>query len=305
MVYALELADLDAKTVKAPNFAGGGAYAPSSVVVVGGAGMTLKLVGNNTISSGYLSIDGSSYLEMAAGSSATYGGASTFLGTSSTFVYSGASWTFDPGTTISTAGALNIAGSTTFQAGSFTNFLATVVFGSASSAGFLGTASFGNNVTFYSGTVTHNGSVLFNAYVGVSGSLDITGPLGIYGASGLHASLTATGAGRVVKRTAFIPTAGGGSVTAYGPANTDRVIYGALTGGVNLTINETGAIDGDEMTFVNKSGAFFLTISWSGGGFPLKNSVGHFRSCTTVRVSGQWIVLNAEAVTTEAGVYSS
>lgn len=222
---ALDFAQFDSLS------ASGGAYAPSSVITVGGSGMTLKLVGGNQLS-GYLLVDPSSTIEAQAGSNVSLDGSNSFGASSFTFVNSGATWTFDTGSTLYAAGTVNVSGNTQFQAGSFTEFLATVVFGSASSAGFLGSASFYNAVNFYSGSAV-------NFYAGST--------VTIAGAVTLTSALTLSGGGTIIDRV----TTGSNADSTYSVSTTDIVyiLQSSITAARTYFLDEIGATNGKKICF--------------------------------------------------------
>jgi hypothetical protein len=105
-----------------------------------------------------------------------------------------------------------------------------------------------------------------------------------------------TGAGRVGKRLVQLST--GSDITAHGPATADTIIVTALSADVTLTINDTGAVDGDEIRIKNLSSSHLLTIDdpINGTFIALKSFSGFRNCCVVVRAGGAWDVLSQDAV---------
>jgi len=301
VVYATELADIDRKTVKAPNFDGGGTYAPTAPIIVGGSGMTLTLVGASTAEGFFVT----GTFDVAVGANAYFRGSTQFRDGSSAFFREAATLTFRD-----TTGA-------TFEAGSFLNVDATTNIGGdltiAGRTSITGPLDFSNavnvggtaSVAFYSGSdLSFAGGSSVNMAAGSSfacvgdayfahaeiAALDLTG------AGSLQAKQVCSGSGRVVRRYSFIASTGANS-SAYGPANTDRVVVNALTADVTFTINNTDVQDGDEIVFVNKDTTHTLGVADPSSGIllNLRQASGSYQSATFYYHAGTWEVLTRDA----------
>lgn len=282
-----ELTLLDQQLFKAPNFAEGGAYAPSSPIYIGGSGVQLKIVGSSTLDTGAL-------LNLKTGSFCTVeSGASFSASTGSTANFAGQVY-FSAGSNTDVFGLVRIrgeaAGTLVADTGSFVTLNGTVTVGGVATFAQSATFTNGFNVPAGGAASSFFGTVVFTGLTDLAGNTQILAP------AALKSTLTASGAGRVVKRTSIIATAGGAAISGYGPANCDNIIVRALTADTGLYID--GGVDGDEMTIVNKSSSHLLQI-FDGVNFVflLKNLAGgsNFRSVHVVRVAGAWEVLRAEA----------
>ncbi len=292
VVYCLELQDLDRKTVKAPNFDGGGSYAPSTPVYVGGAGMQIKLVALNTVENG-------GELRCLSGSAIICNSGSNFQAIAGSTVYIAGQLYLVAGSNTDVFGNIRFrpdggGGTLTSDAGCFVNLNGTVNVG--------GTATFANSATFTNGFICPAGGAAagFFSTVVFTGLTEFGGDTRILSPARLSSTLTASGAGRVVKRPATVIASTGANISGYGPGNTDTVLVRALTAEVLLVINNSGAAEGDEFEVINKSSAFFLDVD-TGTGLTIslknKNENNNRRSCRIKLIGGSWEVLSAEVST--------
>ena len=250
-VYAIELQDLDRKSVKAPNFAEGGTYAPSSAVIVGGSGMNLKLVGVNTMPyPGEFNIAGtlrvSGFSEFSGENSFT--GENSFFGAGKGFWYTGTVETFFDGSTLQFGGAF--AGS----AGGSMNLGAGFNFDCSGVANFAGTLR-------------------------SLGTFALSGTTNIGGVPNVTADLTLTGAGTIVERVVTGPNA-----DATFSVSTTDIVYikpGTFTASRTYFLDEIGAVNGKKITFHTEAnntdfpltlkrsvdGSTICLLTWDASGF--------------------------------------
>ncbi|HEY3254599.1 MAG TPA: hypothetical protein VGJ91_11645, partial [Polyangiaceae bacterium] len=139
--------------VKTANFTDGSTHAPSSPVIVGGSGMTIALVGGNTLSSGYLQIAPGADLSVSAGGQFHSYGDALFFG-ANYFV---------------TTTEFSSGSQTTFNAGSFLNVHAAVEF----------TGPFGANAIVAADLQATNS--VSTAILNVSSNATFSGPVINYG----------------------------------------------------------------------------------------------------------------------------
>jgi hypothetical protein len=233
IVRAAELADLDAKTVKAPNFADGGTYAPGAPVYVGGEGMQVKLVGISNVDNGGVVrftsgcsfvLKSGAFLQLDAGSTSSSAGnfffaAGSLADFSGAFALrSGASFTADAGSSVSLNGNLNLTGHVTASAGAFVSVNGTVALN--------GGVSFSYNVHFLSG-----------AHVDFAEGTTLA----------LATTLQLTGSGTIQERVVLGTNADG----TYSVSNADLVYIPASTLTANRTyfLDENGAVNGKKIRF--------------------------------------------------------
>jgi hypothetical protein len=227
VIRASELADLDAKTVKAPNFAEGGTYAPSSVVTVGGAGMTLFMVGSNVVSAGSLTIDGTASISIAAGGQLSCFGDALLFGTVD--VLAGA-WAFSNGTT------------TTFNAGSLLNVAGAAHFTGAISAVGMGLQDL---------QVNHNLDVPVGATLNIEGAANFVGSLNAVGVAvqdqQVSGTLSLVGAGAIQERVVV----GADFNATYSVSSADLVYIdrNTQTGSHDYTLDQVGVAVGKRIRF--------------------------------------------------------
>jgi len=287
-LLAGEMASLDAKTFAALNGDGGGSYSPSSVITIGGQGLTSKFVGINNIFSGaefhwksgsYLFLESGAFLQTDAGSAVTASGQITLSFTSNTDAY-GPIHVKSGGSIIAEAGSSTFLNGGTSVGGNI-GFLSTVNFGAASNA-------------------TVDGYLTTNGPLAITGTtVFTTQPLFAAGAV-FRNPVVMQSAGRVVKRAPVVIATTGSNITGYGGNNTDTVIVRALTAPASIYV-DLGQ-DGDEFTVISKSSSYTLNVFDSHSGtlvFQLFNAVGGLgitghRSVKLIQVAGAWEVLSAE-----------
>jgi hypothetical protein len=291
VIRSTELQDLDRKTVKAPNFDGGGSYAPTSPIYVGGAGMQIKLVGLSTVdNAGGLRFqsatvgrfESGSLLETAVGSTASIDG-QFYLSASSNSDFFGpitirgesglASLTVQAGVPVEIDGALTVGAG------------ATAHFATGSATVFDGSLTLNNGALFGTG-----GAAAFTGLVALAGNTRIQA-----GTASLSIPMTCQFAGRVVKRPPVVVATTGSNITGYGPGNADTVIVRALTTPVAIYV-QLGQ-NGDEFTVINKSSTNQMEVRDDNTGLPvfsMINRSGNFRSVTLVQAAGAWEVLRTE-----------
>ena len=292
-LLAAEMADIDAKTFKAINGDEGGTWAPSSVITIGGSGATMKLVGVNTAES--LFVDGT--FDVSAVSNAYFRGSTQFRDGSNTTVREGASWAF------------NEDSSTEWRSGA--SLVINCDWNSSGRVGFSGPVDFSNNINFGVASFGFIGGAYafvdtgssFNMLPGselsVESSANFSGSTTLSNAhisSGtISGPVITSSAGRVVKRYQFLSSLPS-STSAYGPLNSDVVIVNSLTSNCTFTINNSGAVPGDEMMIVNRSpGAksLFVTDPSAGTIMELKSASG-WRNILTIFFDGStWDILHA------------
>ncbi len=278
-----ELTQLDQTLVKAPNFAEGGTYAPTTPIYVGNAGMQIKLVGSSSLDSGaaldclsgsFLNIQSGGNFQLLAGSTGYVAGQFYLNAGSNTDIFGAVHLR-------SGGGYVADAGSNTFLNGS-------VAVGG--NIGFTSTVHFDTT-----SVTTHDGPVTFNATSTFTGSTAFgSQPLFAAGAIVRNVVLMQT-SGRVVKRPPVVIASTGSNITGYGPANADTVIVRALTAPVAIYV-PLGQ-NGDEFTVINKSSTNQLEVHDDNTGLPvfaMINRSGNFRSVTLVQAAGAWEVLRTE-----------
>lgn len=284
----------------------GGTYTPAAIIAIAGAGMTLKLVGVNTMPSGSLSLSGTAALNVSSTSSANFSGVQTYAGDNN---YDGSVGTGCVSNYIN--GAVASFGSTAIlninsgadqhirsggileaHVGSFVSIEGSATFTSGCTFSAACPTAFSGLATFTGGAAISGGVTVAGNFAITSGVTSLAGINHISGSTALSAQMQTVGSGRVTKRVTPISSTGSNS-GAYGPDNNDAVIVLGLTANVIFTINDTNAVDGDEMLFVNKSTSNTLTINDPSAGtiIALKSVNGQFFSCRVMRVSGNWLLI--------------
>lgn len=222
----------------------GGTYAPAAVITVGGAGMTLLLVGGNVVD-GSLTIDPGGSFGVSPGTTAAFGGTTTFLNTSVTNWATGsvttwqgsASAEFQNGTSLilDSGSELQVSGAAFFHSGSFTEFdgsvSITAVFTVANTATF--TVS---SLATFTGAVVHSGATSLQS-------------VSIQGASVISAPVSMSGSGQILSRIGF----GLDAAMTWSKSTTDVVIIpnGVLTSPRTYVLDTVGAMTGSSITFSN------------------------------------------------------
>lgn len=291
-----EFQALDAAQVDSIS-ASGGTYAPVAPIIVGGSGMQVLFSGNSHIPAGTqitVDLDGGIFFNgtLQAAGGTYFDNAVSYLGDSVTTVAGPGSFTFLTGSTLT----MNV-GSTATVNGAFVTITGSVsTFGGSAAfngtASFNGIASFTSNADFIGPVSIHGGG----ASLVVSAPTTLSGANTISGATTLSAKMTCSSAGRVVKRLVQIST--GTDITAHGPSTADTILVTALSADVTLTINDAGAVDGDEIRIKNLSSSHLLTIDDPvNGTFVALKSLSGFRNCcVVVRAGGAWDVLSQDPV---------
>jgi len=276
--YAAELADLDAKTVKAPNFKDGSTHVPSSPVTVGGAGMSLRLVGQNTVDvAGYIDVDG--YISIKPGGYFENTGTSVFWSTVNfnaggvgfstpvTF-YSGTVATFDAGSTINVNGSMNAAA---------------IVVGTVQIADSLYTGP--DSATSLTGTLS------------VSQAAYLHGDVHLEETTYLEGTLLVSAVGTVQWRTVI----GQDNDSSYSVSTADIVYVGRPTFTANRTyyIDEVGAANGKKISFYRQDAttAHTVTLKRSSDGSTiclLGWNAGNYIWVDLMRMLGVWQIVGGQ-----------
>jgi hypothetical protein len=272
VIRASELQDLDVKSVKAPNFAEGGTYAPSSPVIVGGAGMTITLVGINNAESLFVS----GTFDVAVGTNAYFRGLTSFRTGSSTSVRDGATWTFNADST------------TTFAAGSFLNVEGTVTFTGSFNADFIGVGSVQIADSLYTApdSVTN-----LNGHLSVVQSAAFHDDLRLEGTTTAVGAIVLSGAGTIIERVVI----GSNSDSTYSVSSADLVYVpeGGVSAPRTYYLDEVGATNGKKIRFHREDdhadrpitlkravdGSQICLLTWKNTGYIWTD---------VVRISGVW-----------------
>jgi hypothetical protein len=271
VIYAVELADLDAKTVKAPNFDGGGTYAPSDVITVGGAGMTLTMVGINTAEGMFVT----GTFDSAFGSNAWFRGNTGFRAGSTTSVRDGATWIFNSGS------------STTFDVGSFLSIYDATC--NSLTAGGLSTSTIQVATSLY---MAPDSAASLNGSLSVAQATYLHGEAHFEGTTFVEGTLALTGAGAIQERCAV----GANANTTYSVSTVDVVWVNPndMTASWVYSVDTIGAAEGKKMRFAffSTSHSYTIEIRIAGshqlavlgpGTFP-----GYFRWVDIQFIDGQW-----------------
>lgn len=291
-IRAAELADLDAKTVKAPNFDGGGTYAPTAPITVGGEGMTIKLVGVNVLTNGgSLSTSGFATISVSEDAQFFMQGEALFNG--DTYITGGA-WSFSIGT------------HTTFDVGSFLNVNGTATFGALTAGGIVVTSiqvseslyTAADSATNLNGTLSVAQAAYLHSDVHIEGTahlegattaaaVTVNGVLSIAGSAAVTSVLECSGAGRVRRPGAITQSSGSRTIS---PAQATNWLANSLTGDLTLQISNDGADDGDELFICNRSATYRVIVLDTDGSllFALKNASGSAFAMRFQRISGDW-----------------
>jgi hypothetical protein len=250
----LDLETFDQRQFQSANFDLGGAWAPASVVTLGGAG--LELTTTLALTGTAVTMTGSGTVTLGALSTFTANGG-TSLGHVNLLALYGAAGV-EPTGTLSFATGSSLTGNTiatlNFQAGSALSFAAgATITGSPSiAAGATLTAASGATILFPSGSFlqTNAGATAqCTSTVEIDGPLTVTaaavlsGATTLSGATGLTNTMTLSGGGHIVKRVISASTT---VDTTYGIADADMI---AVNGGPSRihTITSTGATTGAQI----------------------------------------------------------
>lgn len=258
-----EFAAFDLSQFKSINGDDGGTWAPAAVITIGGHG--LSVVGQFSASgtANFVNI-------VASGGIATSGSADI---ESSRDVIS------DRDTLVNRN--LSVGGTATFSGSAgFQNVVVNGVFG-VSGASIFSSAVVCSDALGIAGTLTANGTTHLN------GSAILAGLTTISGGAALSSTMVSTGAGRVVERVANVTT--GSAISSFGPFNVDT-LYVSNTADIVLTINDSGAVDGDQFHIVCQSSTNTITVNDPSLGtfLALKHLSGSSASAVVQRVGGSW-----------------
>jgi len=300
VVFHEEFAALDAAQYAAISGDAGGTWAPAAQITIGGAGVQLLFAGSSTIPSGAGIVSNAGSSVAFSGDFSTYGNffanaATTFGASSAVTIYntvhfqSTAALTQDAGCAWTLSGSVAFGGALHGISGSVATFDGSVIFGSGGTAAFSGTTTFSGTTGFFaaaafSGTATFSGSAST-----FTTATNLNGPVALANVA------QCSGTGRVVKRVATLTT--GSAITSYGPRNVD-VLYVSPTADLTLTIDDTGAVDGEEIRIINLSTSHLLTVNDPSNGtfIALKTLSGFQRSVLAQRVAGSWMTEVSERI---------
>lgn len=285
--HAAEAALLDIGQFKSINGDDGGTWAPAGLIMIGGAGLTMAGPFNVTDTSGSVFAGALT----ANGFGFFSGGAEVTGGLLVDTIIGSGTATFSHNVVIGTTSsdALTVNADATFaHTATFTGaagFSAGISV--ALGATFGSTASFAGLITATDGISASGGS----AFQTVS----VFNTLNIEGGATLSTPMVSSATGRVVKRVTLIATTGSNS-SAYGPANNDVVYVNALTADVTFTINNSGAVEGDEIRFVNRSATHLLTLNDASAGtfIALQSTTGQAFSCLCMFIGGTWVQISSD-----------
>jgi hypothetical protein len=288
-LYAFELAAIDAKTFKAINGDEGGTWAPSSVITVGGSGMTVKLVGINTVdAASELRVSGSLTVQNTGGFESF--GYANFYGPNSF----GFSAVFFGGTvTLDTGSFLNVNGTTTFtgtvnaafigvQNVQVSNSLTTAADSVCNVGGHLAVSQ---SAAFYD-TVAHNSTT---SLVGATTANAVTanGLLTVNGSATLASVASCTGIGRVRRRAVYTLHSGFGVMS---PDVATTWLGENLTGELTLQLPDPTLFPDDELYICNRSATYGITIQDETGSLLIRllNISGTTDSIRYQSLGGSW-----------------
>ncbi|HKO46632.1 MAG TPA: hypothetical protein VJV79_02860 [Polyangiaceae bacterium] len=266
---------IEQNLVKAPNFDGGGTYAPSAPITVSGSGMTIKLVGVSSVEAasvldvyGGIDIKASGGFECA--SYANFYGDTSFAFSS---VFFGGIATFDTGSFLVVNGTLT-AVDVTATVLRVTNGLYT------ESGVFTG----------LSGPLTVSG--IANLYdTNIHGDANLNGTTYLNGTTVVQADLTLTGAGSIQERVVV----GADADATYSVSTADLVFIdpNTQTGSHDYTLDQVGAASGKKIRFSYYGGSAANTVRILNSAGPselaiLGNSAGKYSWVDIQYVAGAW-----------------
>lgn len=269
----------------------GGTYAPAAVITVGGAGMTLTLVGASSVASGgSLTVASGAAFALASGSAASFGGTGTFLSTSVTNWSSGSNSNWKSGSTltIEAGGEVQMSGSMFCHVGGFVEIDCAASFTGAVSVANTSTFDVACAASFDAGvTVTAGNFTVLAGITSLGGTNHIVGP------TLLSAAVVTTGAGQVLSRIVL----GGDANATYSKNSADVVIIddSVLTAARTYTVDTVSAQSGSLLTFRKDTSAFDVALRTPGGALicTLSTTAG-FRWVDLIFTT-QWETLRFEA----------
>lgn len=285
-----EFAALDLGQFRSINGDDGGTWAPNSPIGIFGAGISMRLVSVSTVTTGAeLTFSSGATLELQTDSIASISSVTSFETGSFTGIRDGGYFRFYAGSIID------------MEEGAQANFYGLLGVGPTGNFACQGGAVFTGSVTQFTGAATvftavaqfaSTSTAIFQGNENHVGSANFSGALSIAGDTSLTGKVTASGAGRVVKRTTWVTSTGADS-SAYGPANCDRVVVQALTADVTFTLNNTGAVEGDEITIFNRSTSHLIYVNDASAGLQgsMMNRSPYYKEATFIFHGGEWQML--------------
>lgn len=270
-LYAAEMAQIDNKTFKAINGDDGGTWAPGSPIVVGGAGMTVALVGASTAEgffvTGTFDVDAAANAYFRGATQFREGSVTTFRDTSSLTFREGSTTTFEDGS------FFNVDAASVFT-GDLTLNNRTTVTGplNINNALNIGTTS---SVSFASGSDTN---FLDGSIVNYNHGCDLT----------FATPLKFVGTARI-RREAGIITA---STSSISPLDATVFFARNLTADTTVQIANDG-IDGDELFISTNTNLYRLVVKDPAGSVitQLRYESGIKQAAFMKKISGTWEVL--------------
>lgn len=277
-----EMESFDAQLYSSINGDGGGVWAPSAIIEIGGLG--IKITGACVVTSlaeleggaditGNLSVSGSSNLHntTVTGSCSVSGNIHTDADLS---VADDASITGDL-----TAGTLAVGGAL-FSGKTFS------VTGNAHVSGtFISVGAF-----FASANASVSGDLSVEGNATLQGTLSVDGTVSFLDAVSLAQPLTPSGSGRV--RVKAVEGADADTTYTIADAECVVVLSGSITANRIYTLGTTGAATGDRITFVSRNSANQISVGVSGNasenGLLKKDATGYYNFLEYTFVSGKW-----------------
>lgn len=240
-LLSAEMADIDAKTVRSISGTGGAYFLDDDMVWTGAASSVFD-VGVETIFRADVTCENDTFLN----------GPVYVYGTSGFFapVAFSAETEFNDDVTANNDffllgpayvyGQIGFYSASFFEAGSDPEFNAPVEF---------------------NGSVTMNGGPFITNVVTILG--DSTHAVQLRGPTQLSNSLTTTGTGAIIQRSVI----GANGNASYSPRSAHEVVIlsGGISGPVDYTIDDTGAVDDMEILFTNKDQTHTMTVKKPGG----------------------------------------
>lgn len=269
---------------KAIDGAGGGAYALTADMVIGGApgvGWTFDLPvefdddalfsgGNFEVYAGSIVLGADSADALAVHANTSLVGNSTTIGASG-------------------ADALIVE--------SFATFYDIAAFQGQSF--FYAPTDFGDDVDFHDGTVTMGASgadaFTVNAFTQFNDIAGFAGSTYFYSTVSLQGVMTSSGSGYAQVRKVSRQAIGGDADASYAPTSYDHVHVpsGGVTATRSYTIDDTGAVNGDRMQFSTLDPNFAINVKNPGGTqiAQIKADTGGKMGVVVERIAGSWRIL--------------
>jgi hypothetical protein len=274
----VEMESIDACLSKAINGDGGGVWAPSSVIEIGGAGF--KLTGGFW-STGAFRVDQMG--DFRHGLTVTGDDVSISL---NLHVQGNASVNG-----LHADGVIDADGGMTTHG----NMTADGALGCSGNLGVGGNAGIGGTcmvmgATTLGGTLGVTGAAAFSSTLAVGGTLVASADVNVGGALSVNDLATfterATFNGGVVTRSVL----GVDHNNAYSVATVDEVIVGqtGLSTNVIYTVLDTGAVNGSRIRFTTLNANYNIDVAWTGGTARLTYQVGEIMTLELVYIGGTW-----------------